>query len=107
MPGLSDQVNILVASHATLYTLLQEIHDVKKGERERRRPTRYVESYRPTSKTPPPATPLALPQREPLIEEVLKKQRMPLHKTCWKLRGKSGRATKFQTGLIIKLSNGN
>lgn len=37
MPGLADQVNILAASHATLFTLLHDIHDAKKKERERRK----------------------------------------------------------------------
>lgn len=67
--GLAEQVNIMFASHTTLYSLFQEIHDAKKGGKERRRATKYVGSYRPTSGTPPPTAPLALPHREPLIEE--------------------------------------
>lgn len=33
MPGLADKVTILAVSHATLFTLLQDIHDAKRGEK--------------------------------------------------------------------------
>lgn len=75
MPMLAEQVNILATSHATLFTLLQEMHDAKKGGR--RSNTRYAKSYRPTSRAPPPTTPaprsasLDIQQSKPVIEEVL------------------------------------
>lgn len=68
MPGLADKVNILVASHATLFTFLQDIHDAKRGEMEHKK--EYVASYRPIERTPNPATPLALTQRELAIKEI-------------------------------------
>lgn len=73
MPGQANQVNIFDASHASLFTILQEMSDAKRGKR--RSSTRYDRSYRPTSRTPPPvaprSTPLAIQQLEPVIEEVL------------------------------------
>lgn len=71
MSGLAAQVDVLVASHATLFTMLQQIHDAKNEEKERRKNARYASTYRPTSRTLPPTAPLALPQREPYIEEVV------------------------------------
>lgn len=70
MPGLASEFNVLVASHAALLTTLKEVADSKNEERG---PPRYAKSYR-SSRTPPPAAPrqvpLALPQSEPVIEEV-------------------------------------
>lgn len=60
MPGHADKVNILAMSHATLFTFLQEIHDAKNGERERKK-ARYAAVYRQETRTPPLADPLALP----------------------------------------------
>lgn len=59
MHGLASQLNVLAASHTTLYTTLQEVVDAKKGERG---PSRNSRSYRRS--TPTRQAVLALPSTE-------------------------------------------